>query len=261
MANKKSKNRKRLVLHNYDIYQDNPERPGLVPVHTIKLHNLKLECINPITSTQEKVFDAFSRYEHIMLHGTAGTGKTFLSLYLALDELLNHRCTQDKIYIVRSVVPTRDMGFLPGDQREKSRVYEAPYQAICTELFHRGDAYEILKQKNIIEFITTSYVRGITLNNCYVIVDEFSNCNFHELDSVITRIGNNCRVIFCGDYTQSDLPREQELNGVRKFMQIMRNISDISCIEFKPEDIVRSQLVSDYILEKDRVERGAMATQ
>jgi phosphate starvation-inducible protein PhoH len=257
LATKKAKNKKRLVLHNYDFYQDSYEKPRLVPVHTIKPHNFRLNNITPKTENQKLAFAAFNQGNHLMLHGMAGTGKTFLSLYLSLNELLNNKNGRGKIYIVRSIVPTRDIGFLPGDQNEKTRVYEAPYQAICNELFGRGDAYQILKQKNIIEFVSTSFIRGITLNNCFVLVDEFSNCNFHELDSVITRTGENCRLIFCGDFRQSDLTREQERNGIRKFMQIIQNINGIVYVEFRKEDIVRSKLVSDYIIEREKFEACA----
>lgn len=188
-----------------------------------------------------------------MLHGMAGTGKTFLSLYLALEDLMEGCSEQNKIYIVRSVVPTRDMGFLPGSQKEKMKVYEAPYYAICTELFERSDAYEILKQKNAVEFMSTSFVRGITMNNCYVIVDEINNMTFHELDSVITRIGKNCRVIFCGDFRQSDLTRDQERNGLKDFMKVVDKLNDFVYIDFKESDIVRSKLVKEYIIAREKL--------
>lgn len=245
------------MLHSNNDYQDSYEKPRLVSVPSIKSQHFRLNNVSPITRNQKITFDAFNSGNHLMLHGIAGTGKTFLSLYLALNELLNHKNRQEKIYIVRSVVPIRDMGFMPGTQKEKTKVYEAPYQAICNELFGRGDAYEILKQKNIVEFISTSFVRGITLNNCYVLVDEFSNCNFHELDTVITRTGKNCRLIFCGDFRQSDLTREQERNGIKKFMQLIERLSGFTYVDFQKEDIVRSKLVRDYIIARERYETRA----
>jgi phosphate starvation-inducible protein PhoH len=160
---------------------------------------------------------------------------------------------QNKIFIIRSVVPTRDMGFLPGNQKEKTKVYEAPYIAICTELYRRGDAYEVLKQKGAIEFMSTSFVRGTTLNDCYVIVDEINNMTFHELDSVITRIGKNCRVLFCGDFRQSDLTKDQERNGLRDFIKIVNKLSDFEYIDFREEDIVRSKLVKEYIIAREKL--------
>ena len=254
MSTKRTKNRKRLVLHDYDAYQDTDEKPRLVSVHPVRMHNFRIKGVSPLTANQKLTFTAFDSGDHLMLHGIAGTGKTFLSLYLSLNELLNRKQLQDKIYIIRSVVPTRDMGFLPGDQKEKTKVYEAPYKAICNELFGRGDAYEILKSKNIIEFISTSFIRGTTLDNCYVIVDEFSNYNFQELDTVITRVGKNCRLMFCGDFRQSDLTREQERNGLKRFINIIRQMSSITYIEFQREDIVRSRFVRDYIIAKELLE-------
>ena len=156
----------------------------------------------------------------------------------------------EKVVIVRSVVPTRDMGFLPGNQKEKARVYEAPYYSICSELFNRGDAYDIIKNKGYVEFISTSYVRGTTLSDCIVIVDECQNLNFHELDSIITRAGENCRIIFCGDFRQSDLIRESEKKGINSFINVVNNMRSFDLIEFNESDIVRSDLVKEYILSK-----------
>jgi phosphate starvation-inducible protein PhoH len=215
--------------------------------------NFNLKRVHPLTDNQKKTFDAFHSGKHLMLHGMAGTGKTFLSMYLAIKDLIGGTSEQEKIYVIRSVVPTRDMGFLPGSQKEKMKVYEAPYYAICSELFERGDAYDILKQKNAIEFMSTSFVRGTTLNNCYVIVDEINNMTFHELDSVITRIGKNCRVIFCGDFRQSDLSREQERNGLKEFIKVIDRLSDFDYIDFLEADIVRSKLVKEYIIARQKL--------
>lgn len=187
-----------------------------------------------------------------MLHGIAGTGKSFVSMYLALNEILEGSDRFKKLYIVRSVVPTRDMGFLPGNNKEKTRVYEAPYYAISTELFGRGDAYEYLKSKGLIEFISTSFIRGITLNDCIVLVDEMQNGTLHELDSVITRVGRDCKIVFCGDFTQSDFIHDRDKNGLTTFMKIIKNIKSFEFIEFDKSDILRSDLVRDYIIEKDR---------
>ena len=156
-----------------------------------------------------------------------------------------------KVIILRSVVPTRDMGFLPGSAKEKAKVYEAPYYSICNELFGRGDAYDILKTKNIVEFQTTSFVRGITFNDCIVVVDECQNMTYQELDSIITRVGENCRVIFSGDFKQSDLLRNNERTGLLTFMNVLKHMNMFDCIEFTKEDIVRSQLVKSYIIAKE----------
>ena len=220
---------------------------------TFKSQNFNLKNINPLTENQRIAFEAFDEGKHLMLHGMAGTGKTFLALSKSIDALMSNKGVQNKIYIVRSVVPTRDMGFLPGNQKEKMKVYEAPYYAICTELFNRSDAYEILKQKNAIEFISTSFIRGITMNNCYVIVDEVNNMTFHELDSVITRIGKGCRVLFCGDFRQSDLTKEQERNGLKDFMKVIGKLNDFVHVDFLEQDIVRSKLVKEYIIARQKL--------
>ena len=238
-----TKREKRIARQNGDTQE------GL----TFKTQNFNLKHVNPLTENQRIAFDAFDDGKHLMLHGMAGTGKTFLALSKTIDALMSNKGVQNKIYIVRSVVPTRDMGFLPGNQKEKMKVYEAPYYAICTELFDRSDAYEILKQKNAIEFISTSFIRGITMNNCYVIVDEVNNMTFHELDSVITRIGKGCRVLFCGDFRQSDLTKEQERNGLKDFMKIVGKLNDFVHVDFLEQDIVRSKLVKEYIIARQKL--------
>jgi phosphate starvation-inducible protein PhoH len=215
--------------------------------------NFKLGAVNPLTENQSKAFDSFDNGKNLLLHGIAGTGKTFISMYLALNEVMNPLSSYQKVIIVRSVVPTRDMGFLPGSHKEKAKVYEAPYYIIANELFGRGDAYDILKQKSIVEFISTSFIRGTTLNNSIVVVDEIGNMTLHELDSVITRIGKNCRVIFSGDFRQSDLTREQEKNGLKDFIRILDRMKSFEYVEFDENDIVRSGLVKEYIIAKDRL--------
>ena len=244
----------RLTKRQKRILKQNGEQDLLTnKVPIFKSPNFNLRRVTPLTENQRLTFDAFNEGKHLMLHGMAGTGKTFLSLYLALDEIMSGTSQHDMIYIVRSVVPTRDMGFLPGSQREKMKVYEAPYYSICNELFNRGDAYDILKTKEIIDFMSTSFVRGITMNNCIVIVDEINNMTFHELDSIITRIGKNCRIIFCGDFRQSDLTREQEKNGLKEFMKVINRLSDFEYVDFLESDIVRSKLVKEYIIARQNL--------
>lgn len=243
----------RLTKRQKRILRQNGEHDLINSKPSFNSPNFNLKRVHPLTDNQKKTFDAFNSGKHLMLHGMAGTGKTFLSMYLAINDLMGGTSEQDKIYVIRSVVPTRDMGFLPGSQKEKMKVYEAPYYAICSELFERGDAYDILKQKSAIEFMSTSFVRGTTLNNCYVIVDEINNMTFHELDSVITRIGKNCRVIFCGDFRQSDLSREQERNGLKEFIKVVDRLSDFEYIDFLEADIVRSKLVKEYIIARQKL--------
>jgi phosphate starvation-inducible protein PhoH len=217
-----------------------------------KNSSLKIRNIQAKTQNQDKVFLDFDDGYNLLLHGLAGTGKTFISLYLALSDILEGYGDQRSVTIVRSVVPTRDMGYLPGNQKEKSKVYEAPYSNICSELFGRGDAYEVLKGRGMIDFVTTSFVRGITMSNTTVIVDECQNLTFHELDSIITRLGDNSRIIFCGDFRQSDLVRDEDRKGVLTFMQILSRMKGFTSIEFEEDDIVRSKLVKEYIISKVR---------
>lgn len=209
---------------------------------TLSNINFYLQEIEPLTKSQLEVFESD---KHLMLHGCAGTGKTYISLYLALDDI--QKGEYDKIIIIRSAVPTREMGFLPGTEEEKSKVYENPYSNILQELFSRGDnPYGQLKQKGIINFTTTSYIRGSTFQNAVVIVDECQNMTFHELDSIITRVGHNCRVIFCGDFFQSDLKN----SGIRDFMKIIKKMDEFDLIEFGISDIVRSEFVKNYLITK-----------
>lgn len=212
--------------------------------------NFNLKHIEPLTQNQKKTFQASDQDKNLMLFGSAGTGKTFISLYLALKQVLNNEQFK-RVVIVRSVVPTRDMGFLPGSTKEKTKVYEGPYYAIFNELFGRGDAYEYLKSKNLVEFISTSFIRGITLNDAIVIVDECQNMSGGELDTIITRVGQNCKLIICGDFQQTDFRFADEKVGIRKFVQIIRKMNDFSFIEFNQNDIVRSALVRNYIIEKE----------
>ena len=215
-----------------------------------------LTAVNPVTPNQEVAFQQYALGQNLLLHGAAGTGKTFISLYLALQEVLDENTPYDKIYIVRSLVPTREIGFLPGDHEDKSALYQIPYKNMVRYMFSMPDdnsfdmLYDNLRAQETISFWSTSFIRGVTLDNAIVIVDEFSNLNFHELDSMITRIGEDSKIIFCGDITQSDLVKENEKTGIRDFIRILQSMKEFSCIEFDVEDIVRSGLVKSYLLAK-----------
>jgi len=216
--------------------------------------SFNIRNIQPITDNQEIVFKEWNDGQNLLLHGVAGTGKTFLGFYLGLTEVLDQDSPYKSITIVRSAVPTRDMGFLPGNLQEKSRAYELPYYAIATELYGRGDAYEILKNRNDVKFLTTSHVRGVTLNNTVIVVDEIQNLTAHELDSIITRCGNDCKIILCGDFRQNDLADQGEQSGIKWFMRIISRMSAFSFVEFNNDDIVRSKLVKEYIITKGIVD-------
>lgn len=230
-------------------------RQNIYPQPTFKEH-FRIRRIHPATENQQIAFEAYEDGSNLLLHGLPGTGKTFVSMYLALEQLLEQGLTsQRKLVIIRSVVPTRDIGFLPGNVKQKSQVYELPYTNITNELFGRGDAYDILKQKGIIEFETTSFLRGITLDNSIVYVDEMNNMSFHELDSIITRMGKNSRILFSGDFGQSDL-RSEEKNGLLKFMNVLKKLNWFEYVEFNEDDIVRSGIVKDYIITKHQLGYG-----
>jgi phosphate starvation-inducible protein PhoH len=215
-----------------------------------------LNTIEPLTDNQEKLFKRYALDQNIFAYGAAGTGKTFITLYLALKDVLNENTPYEKIYIVRSLVATREIGFLPGDHEDKSSLYQIPYKNMVKYMFKMPDdnsfemLYGNLKNQGTISFWSTSFIRGTTLDNAIVIVDECQNLNFHELDSIITRVGENTKIHFCGDVQQTDLVKTYEKNGILDFMKILENMKEFDLIEFGVQDIVRSGLVKNYIVSK-----------
>ena len=218
--------------------------------------NTYLLDIEPITDNQKKLFDSYADGKHLVAYGTAGTGKTFISLYNALADILDETTPYERIYLVRSLVSTREIGFLPGDHEDKADIYQIPYKNMVKYMFQMPtDAdfemlYGNLKAQESIKFWSTSFIRGTTLDNAIVIVDEFQNLNFHELDSIITRIGENSRIIFCGDASQTDLVKTNDRNGIHDFLNILRKMPSFDIIEYGINDIVRSGLVKEYIIAK-----------
>ena len=220
----------------------------------LKLRIDDLRTFEPLTENQEKVYKAWNEDNHLVLTGSAGTGKTFSAVYLGLEQVLDKGNQLEKVVITRSIVPTREIGFLPGSMEEKMEPYSGPYRAICTELFQDTKAYDKLVEQDAVEFLSTSYIRGTTFKDAVIIVDEMQNRTFHELDSVITRIGQNCRIIFCGDYLQSDFTKESDKNGFGKFLKIIEHMTKFSVVTFTWADIVRSDFVRDYIMTKEMLE-------
>ena len=218
----------------------------------IRKSNLNLADIVPITDVQSEFFESYDNGLSQVLKGSAGTGKTFISLFKAFDEILNSSTEYRSIAIVRSAVATRDIGHLPGTLDEKSAIYELPYVGVCNELFQRGDAYGILKDKGVIKFMLTSYVRGITLDKTIVIVDEHQNLTSHELDSIMTRLGKDSKILFCGDTAQTDFTKHGEKDHDLFFQVLKRMPTDFNFHHFGPEDIVRSGLVRRYIQAKEK---------
>ena len=218
----------------------------------IKKLGMKLVEVRPLNSVQESFFKKYDSGKSQVLSGSAGTGKTFLAFYKAFQELLNSEVDYNRIVIVRSAVATRDIGHLPGDIEEKQAIYEAPYKGVCSELFDHGGAYEIFKDQGVVEFMLTSFVRGITLDRTLIIVDEYQNMTAHELDSIMTRLGKDSKIIFAGDTKQTDFTKHSEKDS-EEFIKVLRRIGKyFDFTEFQPKDIVRSELVKAYIMAKEK---------
>jgi len=222
----------------------------------------QMVSVKPITDNQKKAFDAYKQGKNLFLYGAAGTGKTFISLYNALQEVLRNETPYDTVYLVRSAVPTREIGFLPGDEEDKTALFQVPYQNMVKFMFEMPNEiafsglYDRLKNQGSLMFLTTSFLRGITLDNAIIIVDECQNLNFHELDSITTRVGQDSKIIFCGDFMQTDLQKQYEKEGMMKFMQILEQMDAFENIEFNIGDIVRSGFVKEYIINKIKMGVG-----
>ena len=218
-----------------------------------------IKKIDPLTDNQEELFDKYGKDQNIVAYGAAGTGKTFITLYNALLDVLDVKSPYEKIYIVRSLVATREIGFLPGDHEDKSSLYQIPYKNMVKYMFEMADEaaaemlFANLKTQGTISFWSTSFIRGTTLDKAIIIVDEFQNLNFHELDSIITRVGEDSKIMFCGDATQTDLIKEREKNGIIDFMRILQSMPSVDIIEFGVEDIVRSGLCKEYLVAKEEL--------
>ena len=224
--------------------------------HALKVRIDDLKTFEPLTDNQKKFFDAYKRQDYfIALHGVAGTGKTFCALYKALEEVLDRNNPFQKIIVVRSAVQPREIGHLPGDVSDKMEIYQQPYRQICETLFGRKDAWDRLEEQGHIEFISTSFIRGMSFDNAIIIVDEMQNLSFEEIDTVMTRVGYRSKIIWCGDYRQTDLNKKKnDVTGILKFFEIAHHMDAFTRIEFSVDDIVRSSLVKDYIIAKLKVD-------
>jgi|TARA_R110000772_G_scaffold115503_2_gene220338 predicted ribonuclease YlaK len=222
----------------------------------------QLTTIKPVTDSQKNVFESWKKDKNQFLFGCAGTGKTFISLYLALKQVLNPETPFDRVIVVRSLIPTREIGFLPGDEEDKAALYQVPYSNMMQFMFEQPNEqafsmlYERLKSQGSFFFLSTSFLRGLTFDNSIIIVDECQNLNFHELDTIITRVGQNSKIFFCGDFGQSDLTKLNEKNGLMDFLQILQNMDEFDCTEFNIGDIVRSGFVRNYLIQKTKLGMG-----
>ena len=231
------------------------QKPQLtIANNKLKLRLDDMKTIQPLTENQKGFFDAYDESQIMLLHGIAGTGKTYIALYHALEEVLEKSSNFNKVVIVRSAVPSRDIGHLPGDEKEKTEVYTEPYIEICADLFERPDAYQRLSEQKAVQFLITSFVRGITLSNSIIIVDECQNMTDMELNSIMTRVGDRSKIIFCGDFRQTDLYKKHDMSGLKKFMVIADMMPNFKTFEFGVDDIVRSAIVKEYILARLKYE-------
>ena len=221
-----------------------------------------LVTIKPITDNQKVVFSTWKKGLNQFLFGAAGTGKTFISLYLALQEIMDLKKPADKVILVRSLIPTREIGFLPGDEEDKAALYQVPYRNMVQFMFQMPNEqsfnglYDKLKSQGSLYFLSTSFLRGLTFDNSIIIVDECQNLNFHELDTIITRVGQDSKIVFCGDFGQTDLVKNNEKNGLHDFMRILEEMKEFNCTEFTIGDIVRSGFVRSYLINKTKMGIG-----
>ena len=227
-----------------------------------EITNTDLTKVEPITDNQKLVFESYKKNQNQFLYGCAGTGKTFISLYLAFQEVLNIKTPYDKVVVVRSLIPTREIGFLPGDEEDKAALYQVTYQNMVQFMFKQPNEqafnmlYDRLKQQGSFYFLSTSFLRGLTFDNSIIIVDECQNLNFHELDTIVTRVGQDSKIIFCGDFMQTDLSKTSERNGLFDFLRILEEMNEFNCTEFNIGDIVRSGFVRNYLIQKTKLGIG-----
>lgn len=250
---KRSNNLHVVIPDDYEVREQPTARQASATANAnalkIKIDHLK--TFDPLTENQRTFYEAYKRGDYfVALHGVAGTGKTFIALYKALEEVLDKSNPFKKIIIVRSAVQSREMGHLPGDVDEKMEIYQQPYVQICETLFERKDAYKRLVEQGYIDFISTSFIRGMSFDDAIIIVDEIQNLTFEEIDTVMTRVGYRSKIIWCGDYRQTDLKKNNDKSGLLKFFEVAQRMNAFTRVEFTVDDIVRSSLVRDYILAK-----------
>ena len=228
----------------------------------IEITNSDLVKIEPVTDNQKVVFESYKKGKNQFLYGCAGTGKTFITLYLAMQEVLRNDTPYDRVVMVRSLIPTREIGFLPGDEEDKAALYQVPYSNMVQFMFKQPNEqafsmlYDRIKSQGSFYFLSTSFLRGLTFDNSIIIVDECQNLNFHELDTIVTRVGQDSKIMFCGDFMQTDLSKVNERIGLHDFLRILEEMEEFNCLEFNIGDIVRSGFVRNYLIQKTKLGMG-----
>lgn len=251
MVTKKTtaKSREDIIENSEHTTKHQPVSNGL----KIKLDHM--QTFEALTENQQKFFDAYKQGDYFIgLYGSPGVGKTFLALYRGLEEVLDKTNNFKQVVVVRSAVQTRDQGFVPGTLDEKMEIYETPYKEICETLFRRPDAWDRLKEQGYARFISTTAIRGISIDDAIIVVDESQSMTFHELSSVISRVGHRSKIIFIGDLKQNDLLKSKyDVTGLVEFLQVAKSMKEFTLINFTPEDIVRSSLVRSWIIACDKL--------
>jgi predicted ribonuclease YlaK len=222
----------------------------------------RMKRVNPLTENQSRTFDSYDQEKNLLLVGSAGTGKTYIALYLALKDVMATKSKYKQVIIVRSTVQSRDQGYMPGDEKQKAAHFETPYADIVNDLFERGDAYHIMKQKNMIKFMSTSFIRGLTFDNSLIIVDEIQNCNYGELRAIASRLGQDSRIILCGDTKQDDLiysKNRADISGLIQFKRVVDRMKGgcFDTVQFTTDDIVRSGFVKQFIIAEEELLEAA----
>lgn len=248
-----SKKASRRVRHELHLIDENmkTEQDG-IPKKSFHLKDLK--NVHPITENQKKAFFSYNKGNNLMLHGSAGTGKTFLGMFLALRDVLDSSTPYEKVIVIRSSVATRDIGFLPGTEEEKMEVYEHPYISICDELFTFKKTYETMKKLGYIHFASSSYLRGVTFDHAIIVVDEVQNLSDEEINTVMTRIGHKSKIVLCGDTLQNDLRNK---SGLGRNLPTFKRMGSFDMIQFDTDDIVRSNLVKEWIINREITENNS----
>ena len=214
------------------------------------LYTAKAQPIQPKTQNQERLINAIQNHDMTFALGPAGSGKTFLSVAAALYALKNKQVK--KIIITRPIIEAGEhLGFLPGDLREKINpylrpIYDALYYMLSTEKVH----YYL--ERDIIEIAPLAYMRGRTLNNAFILLDEGQNTTPLQMKMLLTRIGLNAKLVVTGDLTQVDLPDQAE-SGLRQALEVVQAIEGIAITQLETLDIQRHPLVNAIIQKYEQI--------